>query len=50
MRSTNKNDGKESSNIGSPLFYGVFLIIATLIVDILYGVIDPRVNIADSKE
>ena len=35
---------------GSTLFYGVFLIIATLIVDILYGVIDPRVNIADSKE
>ena len=32
------------------LFYGVFLIIATLIVYILYGVIDPRVNIADSKE
>lgn len=35
---------------GSTLFYGVFLIIATLIVDILYGVIDPRVNVADSKE
>lgn len=35
---------------GTTLFYGVFLVIATLIVDILYGVIDPRVNLAQVKE
>lgn len=35
---------------GVTLFYGVFLIIAILVVDLLYGVIDPRVNVANVKE
>ncbi|MEG2595437.1 MAG: ABC transporter permease, partial [Ruthenibacterium sp.] len=35
---------------GTTLFYGVFLVVATLIVDILYGLIDPRVNLAQTKE
>ena len=35
---------------GSTIFYGVFLIIATLIVDILYGVIDPRIKIQGGKK
>lgn len=35
---------------GVTLFYGIFLVIAMLIVDILYGVIDPRVNLANQKE
>ncbi len=35
---------------GTTLFYGVFLILATLVVDLLYGVIDPRVNISSAKE
>ncbi len=35
---------------GTTLFYGVFLVAATLIVDILYGIIDPRVNLAQTKE
>jgi len=35
---------------GTTVFYGVFLVISTLVVDLLYGVVDPRVKIADSKE
>ena len=35
---------------GTTIFYGTFLVLATLGVDLLYGVIDPRVKIADSKE
>lgn len=34
---------------GSALFYGTFLVIATLIVDILYVLIDPRVDFAGGK-
>lgn len=36
--------------VGTTIFYGAFLIIATLIVDILYGFIDPRVNLSGKKE
>lgn len=35
---------------GTTIFYGIFLIVAILIVDILYGVVDPRVNVAGKKE
>lgn len=35
---------------GTTLFYGAFLIIAVLVVDLLYGVIDPRINLAEEKE
>ena len=35
---------------GTTLFYGIFLVIATLIVDILYGIIDPRINLSTVKE
>lgn len=35
---------------GTTLFYGAFLIIAVLVVDLLYGVIDPRINLASEKE
>ncbi|WP_249028842.1 ABC transporter permease [Tannockella kyphosi] len=34
---------------GSALFYGAFLVFATLIVDILYVFIDPRVNFTGGK-
>ncbi len=34
---------------GSTLFYGTFLVIATLIVDILYSVIDPRISVKGGK-
>ncbi len=32
--------------VGTTIFYGAFLIIATLIIDILYGVVDPRVDLS----
>lgn len=35
---------------GTTVFYGAFLIIMTLLVDIAYGIVDPRVKLADSKE
>ncbi|MDF2484957.1 MAG: oppB [Herbinix sp.] len=35
---------------GTTLFYGAFLVIASLIVDIAYGFIDPRVKITEAKE
>ena len=30
-------------------FYGIFLVSANLIVDILYGVVDPRIKLADGN-
>jgi oligopeptide transport system permease protein len=36
--------------VGTTIFYGAFLIVATLIVDILYGFIDPRVNLVGEKD
>ncbi len=35
---------------GITLFYGAFLVIANLIVDLAYGFIDPRVKLTDIKE
>ncbi len=35
---------------GVTLFYGAFLVIANLIVDLLYGFIDPRVKLVEGKE
>jgi oligopeptide transport system permease protein len=35
---------------GTTLFYGAFLIIANLIVDLAYGFIDPRVKLEEGKE
>ena len=32
--------------LGMTIFYGTFLVIANMIVDILYGLIDPRVRLA----
>jgi len=31
---------------GTTVFYGAFLVIATLLVDIAYGIIDPRIRLA----
>lgn len=33
--------------LGMTVFYGIFLVICNLIVDILYGIVDPRVRVAD---
>lgn len=35
---------------GMTLFYGTFLVAANLIVDLLYGFIDPRVKLVEGKE
>lgn len=35
---------------GTTLFYGIFLVLANLIVDIAYGFIDPRVKLMQIKE
>jgi len=35
---------------GITLFYGAFLVLANLIVDLLYGLIDPRVKLTELKE
>lgn len=35
---------------GTTLFYGAFLVFANLIVDIIYGLIDPRVKLTGGRE
>jgi len=35
---------------GLTLFYGSFLVFANLVVDLLYGFIDPRVKLVEGKE
>lgn len=35
---------------GTTIFYGAFLVFANLVVDLLYGFVDPRVKIAGGKE
>ena len=35
---------------GTTLFYGAFLVLANLVVDLLYGIIDPRIRLAGRKE
>lgn len=35
---------------GTTIFYGMFLVGASLIVDILYGFIDPRIKLAEQEE
>ncbi|CUH91991.1 MAG TPA: ABC transporter permease [Herbinix luporum] len=35
---------------GTTLFYGAFLILANLVVDIAYGFVDPRVKLSEAKE
>jgi len=30
-------------------FYGLFLVIANLLVDIIYGLVDPRIKLAEKK-
>lgn len=44
------NENDYMLTAGTTIFYGTFLVLATLAVDLLYGVIDPRVKIADVKE
>ena len=32
---------------GTTIFYGAFLIVANLVVDLVYGLIDPRVKLEE---
>ena len=32
---------------GTTIFYGTFLIFANLVVDLVYGIIDPRVKLEE---
>lgn len=34
---------------GTTVFFGIFLVLSTLIVDLLYGVLDPRVKLTQNK-
>jgi oligopeptide transport system permease protein len=36
--------------LGTTLFFSVMFILALLIQDILYGVIDPRIRVSGAKE
>lgn len=40
------NDLDYSMVLGMTTFYGIFLVLANLAVDLLYGVVDPRIKIA----
>ena len=43
------NDLDYTMVLGMTTFYGIFLVSANLIVDILYGVVDPRIKLADGN-
>ena len=43
VESVTQND--YSMILGMTVFYGMFLVVCNLIVDILYGIVDPRVRI-----
>ena len=39
--------GENPISIYGTIFYGAFLILANLVVDLVYGVIDPRVKLQE---
>ena len=41
------NDLDYTMVLGMTAFFGMFLVIANLIVDILYGIVDPRIKLAE---
>jgi oligopeptide transport system permease protein len=43
VESVNAND--YTMILGMTVFYGAFLILASTVVDILYGVVDPRIRV-----
>jgi len=43
------NDLDYTMVLGMTAFFGVFLVIANLVVDILYGIVDPRIKLAEKK-
>lgn len=42
------NDLDYTMVLGMTAFYGIFLVLANLVVDILYGVVDPRIKLTAS--
>ena len=44
------NDLDYTMVLGMTAFYGIFLVTANLVVDILYGVVDPRIKLAEDKK
>lgn len=42
------NDLDYTMVLGMTAFYGIFLVLANLVVDILYGIVDPRIKLATS--
>jgi len=43
------NDLDYTMVLGMTAFFGVFLVIANLVADILYGIVDPRIKLAEKK-
>ena len=43
------NDLDYTMVLGMTAFFGVFLVISNLIADILYGIVDPRIKLAEKK-
>jgi oligopeptide transport system permease protein len=43
------NDLDYTMVLGMTAFYGLFLVVANLIVDIVYGFVDPRIKLAEKK-
>ncbi|MDR1558910.1 MAG: ABC transporter permease [Clostridiales bacterium] len=44
------NDLDYTMVLGMTAFYGMFLVAANLLVDILYGIVDPRIKLAEKKQ
>ena len=43
------NDLDYTMVLGMTAFYGMFLVAANLVVDIVYGLVDPRIKLAENK-
>lgn len=44
------NDRDYTMIMGTTVFYAILFVVVQLVVDILYGVIDPRISITDTKD
>ena len=43
------NDRDYTMIIGTTIFYAVLFVVAQLVIDILYGIVDPRIRVSSSK-
>lgn len=46
---TSINDRDYTMIIGTTIFYAVIFVLAQLLTDILYGIVDPRIRVSDSE-